>query len=942
MGLTTTLDAPFFGGSSASTTEVPGRFPVALNGRPYQLDLKSGRFGRRSIPLVRAQADDSVTPGEGSISREDLWRSTINDWSHGAGQVQYDRPDSDPRRFRSSKGIDVWDRWELSLLPATDQKRASVNTNLALVTAGAYLYVADGNEVFWTQDATVDSPVWTSSVIHVAEAAQSVKSITSDGYYVYAALGSNGVHRTVRGATTSAHHSDLSATLLAYVKGRLMASNGNALYNITASGTAPSALYTHPNTDFCVDEATEVLTRRGWVKHDDLSTADEALTLDPYTDSIAWQPVLQVNRFDWNGTLERWHSTRIDALTTPSHRWMTKSNVANKSSVFLTTEELHDKPHHLMVVGGGDINNAFADSATISDELVELLGWVITEGYMRTTQRHGRNVDNSVIITQSMKNPGHVERIRGLGKHFAAQGATCSVYERQSGIVDFYFGAGISQIIRGLIPDKQLPAELLSLLTHDQALLLYRTLLDGDGHVRAKGSHWFQKDSERLDAFQMLCSMLGYRTHRRQPSSDGRYGEASAVAIYRQRHVTNRSLRKSQEHYEGVVWCPTTPSGTWLARRNGTTYWTGNSWVGFAEGQGHLYAAGYSGDKSLVYRSAVKSDGTALDVPVVAGELPDGEIVRSIHGYLGFVVIGTDLGVRFATADSNGNLTLGALIRTDRAVHAFEGQERFVWFGWPNYDGASTGLGRLDLSTVGAAGLSPLTPAYASDLMAAAQGSVLSVVTFQDRRVFAVSGSGIWGQDSALVASGSLDSGKITYGLADLKVAMYADIRHLALQGTVSEYLSTDGGSFVLIGTNSTPGSLAPAATFPAGQARGESFELRTTLARATTDTTTGPTVTRMTLRSFPSPARGRYFQVPLLLHDTVLVGDSPVDVDVVTELGLVESLESSRDLVTYQEGAMSYTVLVEDTEWVAYDRTQSGEFWNGTLVVTLKKFSDT
>jgi predicted glycosyltransferase involved in capsule biosynthesis len=28
--------------------------------------------------------------------------------------------------------------------------------------------------------------------------------------------------------------------------------------------------------------------------------------------------------------------------------------------------------------------------------------------------------------------------------------------------------------------------------------------------------------------------------------------------------------------YSGTVWCPTTLNGTWLAQRNGTSYWTGN------------------------------------------------------------------------------------------------------------------------------------------------------------------------------------------------------------------------------------------------------------------------------------------------------------------------------------------------------------------------------
>jgi hypothetical protein len=84
-------------------------------------------------------------------------------------------------------------------------------------------------------------------------------------------------------------------------------------------------------------------------------------------------------------------------------------------------------------------------------------------------------------------------------------------------------------------------------------------------------------------------------------------------------------------------------------------------WTCFGAGTGCIYMGGYSGDKSVIYFVTVKDDGTGLNVPQVAGELPDGEIVRALTGYLGFLCIGTDNGRRLAEMASNNFLTIGAL-----------------------------------------------------------------------------------------------------------------------------------------------------------------------------------------------------------------------------------------------------------------------------------------
>lgn len=613
-GIDNPLDGAFYSGGGSTTTDVPGRFEVAVAGRGYMIDhavdlngFRGMHFARDSVQALRAQADTANTPGEQSLSRQDLWRRAAESWHHGSGQTYLDRSDSDSARFNSSKGVDCWTKWALSLLPDTRSIRASANTNLRLTAAGTYTYLADGNSLLYTTDVTAGPVVWTTVT---GTPAASNAWVTTDGNNVYAAYGASGIYSTTRGAAAAASYNTLACTLIGYVKGRLMAANLNSIYNVTAAGAPPAALLAHPNTDF--------------------------------------------------------------------------------------------------------------------------------------------------------------------------------------------------------------------------------------------------------------------------------------------------------------------------------------TWVGFAEGPGFIYAAGFSGTRSLIYKITLQPDATALTPPVVAGELPTGETVRSVKGYLGMLLVGTDSGLRVASIDTSGNLTFGALIPTSSPVLNFEPADRFVWYGLTNLDGTSTGLGRVDLTAF----ISPLTPAYATDLMATGQGSVLSISTNQSRRVFTVSGLGVFGESGNKVTSGTLLSGRIAYGVADDKVAMFGDLRTTPLAGQVTVGLAANGGSSTAIGTHSLAGATSPDYPFTAGQVRAEFFETTLTLSRSA-GLTTGPTVTRLVLRAYPTPTRSATWTVPILLHTTLLdSNESEYSEDPLGQRQYLETLWRSQQLITFQEGAASYTVLLDDFRWVPIKR--SGDLANstfdGTLVLTLKE----
>jgi len=127
-----------------------------------------------------------------------------------------------------------------------------------------------------------------------------------------------------------------------------------------------------------------------------------------------------------------------------------------------------------------------------------------------------------------------------------------------------------------------------------------------------------------------------------------------------------------------------------------------------------IYVAGYNGIQSTILKFTLSSAGLmpTLTQAVVAAEFPAGEIVHKIHYYLGYMVIGTNKGLRVATvSDVDGSINYGPLIlETDQPVYDFCSRDHYVW-ATTGVDGYP-GLTRLDLSQQ----IEPLVFAYANDI----------------------------------------------------------------------------------------------------------------------------------------------------------------------------------------------------------------------------------
>ena len=591
----------FYSGGSI-TPLVPFVFPVAINGRSYIVDSKSGEFTRQYDDRVRDSVDQSAEPGEASINSQGLWRRSQSSWHYGAGQKHSDTADAEPYRFNTSKGINVWTSGTLSLLKDTTQILSDAAATLQSIVAGTRLYVASGGDVTYYTSLTA------SPVSCTAEPGGNVGSMTTDGYNIWVSFAAHGIHytNTSTGAFSSYITGTDTFTKIKYTKGRLMAAAGPTIYNFISSGGPGAGLFTHGN------------------------------------------------------------------------------------------------------------------------------------------------------------------------------------------------------------------------------------------------SNW--------------------------------------------------------------------------------------SWVGFAGGQNHIYAAGYSGQTSLIYKTTIKTDATSLDAPTVAAELPEGEIVTALDSYLGYVLIGTTTGFRFASSDTNGNLVVGPLIAVGQ-VDAFASQGEFVWFSYKNLDATSTGIGRMNISTQ----ISTNQPAWASDLMVTAQGAVPSISMYGTRPVFTVTGSGVYCEHATnLVASGTLETGLYRWGVIDQKLVPKWDMHTEALAGTVVLSANPNLEGYSTIGTASIAGESN--FSFNGSESYLYDVEVKLTLTRAA-DNISGPSVNHWMGRAYVAPLRSEIFSVPVLLHKQLSVRGIDYFFDVEAELAALRALVSDPSVIIYQDGADTYSVIVENLQWKPMDSSQiaTGWSWDGTCVVIMR-----
>ena len=326
----------------------------------------------------------------------------------------------------------------------------------------------------------------------------------------------------------------------------------------------------------CVDEETEVLTCGGWKKYDQVREGESLPTLNTSTEEIEIQKINHIHLEDFDGYLHSIKNKTFDTLTTLDHRCLYRSESQGNIRVRRAAELKRACWLPLKTQGWKG-----TDKEVFSDGFVKVLGWTITDGCYspRRWKSHSKGIRDvpfsgkgaRVTIVQKSRQSKLEEALDESGfTYWVSKKGNCNAYT---------LDADSSREVQSIIPDKKLRPELLFQLTRKQLDLLYEAMMDGDGSWRH--GHFYQKDEETSDAFQMLVTLIGYGSRKSLKKCEGTFGPSDAYCIkkYKAKNIGLHNCKQELVRYKGKVWCPQTDNGTVFTRRNGRVCPTGQSFT---------------------------------------------------------------------------------------------------------------------------------------------------------------------------------------------------------------------------------------------------------------------------------------------------------------------------------------------------------------------------
>ena len=330
-----------------------------------------------------------------------------------------------------------------------------------------------------------------------------------------------------------------------------------------------------------------------------------------------------------------------------------------------------------------------------------------------------------------------------------------------------------------------------------------------------------------------------------------------------------------------------------------------------------IYIAGYNGIQSTIQKFTLSTAGVmpTLTSAVVAAELPAGEIVHKIYYYLGYMMIGTNRGIRVATAsDVDGSLNYGPLIvETSQPCYDFAARDHYVWCA--TSVAGEPGVIRIDLSNE----LETLRFAYANDLY---QDGVTGYKTtacafigndnpsIADRLAFCTANNGtadgtIYIEDSAtLRTSGYLTTGNIRYGTLEPKNFKRLLGRGDFTSGSMTlETVDKDGVEYDHISYDSSVPSIEIGTSSPATAQEYVAYKF--ILYRDATTSSQGPVFKGYQAKATIATPRQRVIQFPIYCYDletdryNSMIGYEGKAFEKILAL---EGIEEEGDVLTWQD----------------------------------------
>ena len=479
------------------------------------------------------------------------------------------------------------------------------------------------------------------------------------------------------------------------------------LIGFKASGISASASHSGlldlDKDDHCFDEETELLTKTGFKKIDEISENDLALTLNLEKDKLEYNPIKAVYKYDNFKELVRFKNKYGEICVTPKHTMIyentTKNSPTKKWFTCTAEEALSKSVFNIPVCADSD-----GDKFDKIPEFFTLLGLIISEGNFLDPKDCGYGIR----IYQNKKRAGFINDI--LEKNNVPY-----TYHEQKDCANWYLRSSwCRENIRPWISEKRISEKLMGLRGKNFIYFL-RGMIFGDGCARTNVKGGINKqdaldyllewkrgkysysyataDDTLKDQFVHLCTLNGIAANAflRKCGFKGENGHVWSINLRKSSTVSFQKGIKDIIPYKGRVWCASVENKTLVLRRKNFVFIAGNTQYILTNGSRAMTGSLNVGGNSITNVNLV--DG--IDVSAHAS--------RHLPG--GSDALATDMPISIAASNSSG--TAASFSRSD---HAHQGVTSVkVTSGSPRYDGITLNAG-LSMVITDSSGTFTFTP----------------------------------------------------------------------------------------------------------------------------------------------------------------------------------------------------------------------------------------
>jgi hypothetical protein len=366
-----------------------------------------------------------------------------------------------------------------------------------------------------------------------------------------------------------------------------------------------------------------------------------------------------------------------------------------------------------------------------------------------------------------------------------------------------------------------------------------------------------------------------------------------------------------------------------------------------------IYVAGFSGSQSNIQKFTLTTAGAmpTLTSAITAAEMPSGELIFRIYYYLGYMLIGTSLGVRVAAVADDGSLAYGPLLfESEQPVYDFAARGQYVWAA-TNVDGAP-GTTRIDLGTQTGTLLFPYAwdtyyyPETSGSRVTGRRTTACAFIDGTERIAFTTNytnsdGSVYIESATRYVWQGYLRTGFIRYNTLEAKIFKLILPQFDTANGSL-EVKSVDADEVEYgLGTFTQGDSVGELGVgYPPSAQQYLGFKFIFSLGNVDT---ASPVFTGYQVKALPAIPRQRLIQYPVFCYDHemdkfgVQVG---YEGSAWQRMQQIEGIENVGDTIRVEDfrTGESYIGLIEEIDFVnrtPTDKRFSG--FGGTLVITIR-----